>query len=85
MTEDFEMLGAKMSAKKRGNVDLSRLEYAKAINKVIKLMRQAKRKFESDVADKAKTNPKAFWCHVNSKLKTKVSVSHLLTKRWQIS
>ena len=43
-----------------------------------KLMRQAKRKFESDVADKAKTNPKAFWCHVNSKLKTKVGVSPLL-------
>ena len=38
-------------------------------------MRQAKRKFESDVAEKAKSNPKAFWYHVSSKLKTKVGVS----------
>ena len=31
-------------------------------------MRQSKRKFESEIAEKAMTNPKAFWCHVNSKL-----------------
>ena len=49
-----------MCAKKRGNVDLSRLEYTKARNKVTKLMRQTKRKFESDVGDKAKANLKAF-------------------------
>ena len=32
----------------------------------------------SDVAEKALPNPKAFWCQVNSKLKSKVGVSPLL-------
>ena len=67
-----------MCEKKRGNADLSRLEYTKARNKVTKLIRKAKRTFEGDVAEKALTNPKAFWCHVNSKLKSKVGVSPLL-------
>ena len=43
-----------------------------------KLIRKAKRSFEGDVAEKALTNPKAFWCHVNSKLKSKVGISPLL-------
>ena len=38
-------------AKKRDTVDLSRLEYTKARNKVKKLMPQARRNFESDVAE----------------------------------
>lgn len=61
-----------------GTAERSRLEYTKARNLVSKLMRQAKRKFEREVAKKAKTNPKAFWRHVNGKLKTKVGVSPLL-------
>ena len=64
-----------MCAKKRGNVDLSRLEYTKARNKVTKVMRQAKGKFGIDGAEKMETNPKAFWCHVNIRLKAKVGVS----------
>ena len=67
-----------MCEKKRGNADLSRLEYTKARNKVTKLIRKAKRTFEGDLAEKALINPKAFWCHVNSKLKSKVGVSPLL-------
>ena len=43
-----------------------------------KLIRKAKRTFEGDVAEKALPNPKAFWCHVNSKLKSKVGVAPLL-------
>ena len=50
---------------------MQRLEYTKARNKVTKLIRKAKRTFEGDVAEKALTNPKAFWCHVNSKVKIK--------------
>ena len=64
--------------KRYGNAVISRLAYIRARNKVTKLLRQAKRKFESDVAAKSKTNPKAFWRHVNNKLKTKVGVSPLL-------
>ena len=61
-----------------GTAELSRLEYTKARNLVTKLMRQAKRKIESEVAKKAKSNPKAFWSHVNSKLKTRNGISPLL-------
>lgn len=67
-----------MRKNKQSIDDLPRLEYTKARNMVTKLMRQAKRKFESGVAEKSKTNPKAFWRHVNGKLKTRVGVSPLL-------
>ena len=67
-----------MRKKKHDISDLPRLEYTKARNMVSKLMRQSKRKFESEVAKKSKTNPKAFWRHVNGKLKTRIGVSPLL-------
>ena len=43
-------------------------------------MRKAKRNFEKDVANKSKTNPKAFWSFVRSKLKTKAGVGPLLAR-----
>ena len=67
-----------MRKKKHDISDPPRLEYTKARNMVSKLMRQSKRKFESEVAKKSNTNPKAFWRHVNGKLKTRVGVSPLL-------
>ena len=67
-----------ISAIGRAHAGNSRLKYARARNKVTKLMRQAKRKFESNIARDSKTNPKAFWSHVRSKLKTKRGVAPLL-------
>ena len=42
------------------------------------MIRQAKRKYEKDIAKKSNSNPKAFWSHVRSKLKTKNGVAPLL-------
>ena len=41
-------------------------------------MRQAKRKFDKDIGNNSKTNPKAFWSRVRKRLKTKSSVALLL-------
>ena len=66
------------AAKRRGDAVENRNLYAKANNKVKRLMRKAKRSFERDVAVKSKSNPKAFWSFIRSKLKTKKGVGPLL-------
>ena len=55
-----------------------RKNYLKATNKVKRLMRKAKRNFERDIANKSKSNPKAFWSFIRNKLKTKAGVGPLL-------
>ena len=67
-----------MSKKNYDDAHIARLNYTKARNKVTKLMRQSKRKYENDIARKSKTNPKAFWSHIRRRLKTKTGVSPLL-------
>ena len=52
--------------------------YSKSRAKVKRLIRQARRRFEKNIADNAKVNPKAFWSYVRRKLKTKSGVSPLL-------
>ena len=52
-----------MSAKQHGDANIARLRYARARNKVMSLLREAKRNFERGIAHKAKTNPKVFWSH----------------------
>ena len=56
----------------------SRTEYIKVRNKVKRRMTQAKRNFERNICNRSKDNPKVFWSHVRSRLKTKSSVSPLL-------
>ena len=41
-------------------------------------MRQAKRKFESQIARNCKSDPKVFWTHIRRRLKTKDGISPLL-------
>ena len=67
-----------MATRNRNDAEQKRIEYAKARNKVSKLMRKAKRNFEKDIATKCKTNPKTFWSHVRRKLKTRSGIVHLL-------
>ena len=55
-----------------------RKKYTKANNKVKRLMRKAKRRFERDIANKAKSEPKSFWAFIRSRLKTKAGVGPLL-------
>ena len=57
-----------------------RKRYTKANNRVKRLMRRAKRRFERDVASKAKSDPKFFWSFIRNKLKTKVGVGPLLSE-----
>ena len=69
-----------MSAKRGAiNEDAIRKQYTKDRNKVKTLMRKAKRRFERDIAMKAKMEPKAFWGHTRRKLKTKSGVAPLLS------
>ena len=42
------------------------------------MIRKAKRAFEKGIAHKSKRNPKLFWSHIRSKLKTKIGVAPLL-------
>ena len=67
-----------MATRDRNDSEQKRLEHSKSRNKVSKLMRQAKRHFEKDLAMKCKINPKAFWGHVRRKLKTRSGVAPLL-------
>ena len=52
-------------------------EYTKLRNKASKLVRKAKKRFESDLAKSSKTNPKKFWRYAQSKLKNKSGVAEL--------
>ena len=56
----------------------NRLLYIKARNKCKRIIRRSKKKFEKNIADNSKLNPKAFWKHVRRKLKSKTGVAPLL-------
>ena len=67
-----------MSAKKKTNDKTACLEYTKARNKVKRMVQQAKKSYEKEICLKSKSSPKAFWSHVQQKLKTKSGVGPLL-------
>ena len=60
------------------DVENVRQPYTKARNKVKAIIRKSKRNFERNVGIQSKSNPKIFWSHVRSKLKTKTGVTPLL-------
>ena len=68
-----------MVARNRNDVDVARLQFSKARNKVKRLLRKAKISFEREIAQQSKTNPKVFWSHARRKLKTKSVVAPLLS------
>ena len=68
-----------ISDKKKGLVETARSSYTRSRNKVKTLLRKARRRFERDIAHKAKTNPKAFWGHTRRSLKTKAGIAPLLS------
>ena len=55
-----------------------RKKYNTARNKVKNEIRNAKRKFEKSIAERAPNNPKMFWSHVRGKLKAISGVAPLL-------
>ena len=67
-----------IAKKKYGNADSARLAYTRARNKVSQLMRKATRKFERNVAEASKANPKSFWAYVRRRMKTKSGIAPLL-------
>ena len=54
-------------------------ELCKARNLVRKMTRKLEKQLEMKLAAEAKSNPKAIWKYINSKTKTRVSVSELNT------
>ena len=54
-----------------------RQAYTKARNKVKSMILKSKREFERNIGIQSKSNPKIFWSHVHSKLKTKTGVALL--------
>ena len=67
-----------MTAKSILHRDAARPNYTKLRNKVKTLLRKSKRLFEKGIAQRSKSNPKAFWSHTRRKLKTKCNVAPLL-------
>ena len=57
---------------------MSKQAYTKARNKVKAMIRKSKREFERNIGIQSISNPKIFWPHVRSKLKTKTGVATLL-------
>ena len=66
-----------IKSKRCGNNAL-REAYHKSRCRVKKMIRQAKRSFEKELASGSTKNPKQFWKYVRSKLRTKSGVSPLL-------
>ena len=67
-----------MNAKNTNEEDIARSCYTKSRNKVKRMLRQAKKRYEKNLCSKAKINPKLFWAHIRRMLKTKSGVSPLL-------
>ena len=67
-----------MSERQGANSEEARLRYKRASNKVKNILRRCKRNYESSIANNSKSNPKRFWSHVRSKLKTKEGIAPLL-------
>ena len=68
-----------MRAENGMNAEIARVQYAKSRNKAKAILRKSKRAYERSIAMKSKMNPKLFWSHTRKKLKTKSSVSPLLS------
>ena len=66
------------STKNRREECKERNNYVAARNKVNRLMTRAKRDFEKSVCQDSRNNPKRFWKHIRSCLKTKPGISPLL-------
>ena len=54
------------------------MRFTKSRNKVNNLVRSAKNKYEKEIAEKSRYNPKPFWTYTRRKLKTITGVSPLL-------
>ena len=67
-----------MATKRQRDAESLRIEYSKARNKLVNLLRKSRRKYEQSIAKNCKTNPKVFWSHERNKLKTKSGVPPLL-------
>lgn len=67
-----------MSSKNGPLSKISRQNYTNCRNKVKRMMRQAKKRYEKDICIKSKQNPKKFWAHIRQVLKTKSGVAPLL-------
>ena len=67
-----------MTSKSNLQRDAARLKYTKLRNKTKTLLRKSKGYFEKGIAQRSKSNPKAFLSHTRRKLKTKCSVAPLL-------
>ena len=50
----------------------------KTRNKVKAMTRKSRKEFERNIDIQSKSNPKIFWSHVRSKLRTKTGVAPLL-------
>ena len=60
------------------NEDLERQRYVRVRNKVNRDIRQMKREHEGNICNESKENPKRFWQHIRSNLKTKSGIHPLL-------
>ena len=67
-----------MNKKTDADGELARLRYTQSRNRVKRLMRQARKRYEKSICHKSKENPKVFWSHVRQMLKTKSGVAPLL-------
>lgn len=61
-----------------GGENLERQRYVRIRNKVNKQIRQKKRAYEGTICNESKDNPKRFWQHIRSNLKTKSGIHPLL-------
>ena len=67
-----------MNKKTDADGELARMQYTQSRNRVKRLMRQARKRYEKSICYKSKENPKVFWSHVRQMLKTKSGVAPLL-------
>ena len=61
------------------------IDYCKSRNQARWECRKAKKEFEHELAKESKTNPKAFYSYVNSKLKTRSGIANLDTETGKVT
>ena len=62
---------------RKGRIESNWKDYVEVRNECVKILREEKYKYEKDIMDKCKSEPKLFYRHINSRMKKREGITEL--------